>query len=241
MKLYPAIDLKDQNCVRLFKGDMEQATVFSNAPGEQAAQFEAEGAEYLHVVDLNGAFAGAPVNLDAVKEIRKSISIPMQLGGGIRDVETIETWLEAGVNRVILGTIALRNPALVKQACKAFPGQICVGIDMRGGYVAVEGWAETSNMLATDLATEFEDAGVAAIIFTDIDRDGAMQGANMEATKDFAEHISIPVILSGGISSMEDITAAKALQSAGVEGVISGRAIYDGAIDIAKAQEILGA
>jgi phosphoribosylformimino-5-aminoimidazole carboxamide ribotide isomerase len=239
--LYPAIDLKDGQCVRLVKGDMAQATVFNDDPADQAAKFAAAGAQWLHLVDLNGAFAGQPVNASAVKTILKAVTIPVQLGGGIRDLARIEDWFDCGVARIILGTVALKNPALVKEACAKFPGQIAVGIDAKAGLVAVEGWAETSDVTVLDLARKFEDAGVAAIIFTDIDRDGLMQGVNIASTAQLARSISIPVIASGGVSTMADIDALIAIapstrvKGGGIAGVISGRAIYDGRLDLASA------
>lgn len=236
MIFFPAIDLKDGRCVRLLRGDMEQATVFGEDPAEQARAFADQGADWLHLVDLNGAFAGKPVNGSAVDAILSAVSIPVQLGGGIRDLATIEMWLEKGVRRVILGTIAVRDPDLVRSAAKAFPGRVAVGIDARGGKVAVEGWAETTDMDATDLASAFEDAGVAAIIYTDIDRDGAMEGPNTAATIALAEATSIPVIASGGVSSMADLDALKGTP---LEGVISGRAVYDGKISVADAVALL--
>ncbi len=238
MILYPAIDLKDGNCVRLYKGEMDQATVFSNDPAAQALEFQKAGCEWLHLVDLNGAFAGEPVNAAPVEAILKTCDIPAQLGGGIRDIATIERWLDKGLARVILGTVAVRDPDLVKQAARLFPGKVAVGIDARNGMVAVEGWAETTDTTALDLARKFEDAGVAAIIYTDIDRDGAMQGPNVTATAALANAVSIPVIASGGVSSIDDL---KALKNCGapLNGAISGRALYDGAIDVARAAAFL--
>jgi len=231
MILYPAIDLKDGNCVRLLKGDMAQATVFSENPAAQALSFQEAGFHWLHIVDLNGAFEGRPVNSAAVKSILAAIRIPAQLGGGIRDMATIELWLEAGLSRVILGTIALRNPELVRAACRAFPDKIAVGIDGRGGKVAVEGWAETSELSVVDLALQFEDAGVAAIIYTDINRDGLLGGPDLSGTERLARHINTPVIASGGMSCLDDVVRIKALEPAGVQGVILGRSLYDGRID----------
>jgi phosphoribosylformimino-5-aminoimidazole carboxamide ribotide isomerase len=239
--LFPAIDLKDGQCVRLVKGDMQQATVFNADPADQARRFVAAGAEWLHLVDLNGAFAGKPVNGAAVEAILKAVKIPVQLGGGIRDLARISDWLARGVSRIILGTAALKNPALVKEACRAFPGKIAVGIDAKGGKVAVEGWAETSDVTALDLARKFEDAGVAAIIFTDIDRDGLLQGVNVPSTAALARALSIPVIASGGVSSLADIEALMKVAPStrtyggGIIGVISGRALYDGRLDLATA------
>jgi phosphoribosylformimino-5-aminoimidazole carboxamide ribotide isomerase len=235
MIFFPAIDLKDGQCVRLLRGDMEKATVFNDDAGAQARAFEDQGCQWLHVVDLNGAFEGKPVNGEAVKAILAAITIPMQLGGGIRDMETIAYWLDAGVRRVILGTVALRDPDLVRRACQRYPGQIAVGIDARDGFVAVEGWAEVSQMKAFDLADLFEDAGVAAIIYTDIGRDGAMEGPNVEATTALAAAISTPVIASGGVSSMADLKLLKDAGGGLLEGVISGRAVYDGTIDAGQA------
>lgn len=233
MILYPAIDLKDGACVRLLRGDMDKATVFGTDPAAQAAAFVAAGAEWLHLVDLNGAFAGAPVNGDAVRAILGAVDVPCQLGGGIRDRATIEMWLEAGVARVILGTVAVENPGLVHEAAAAHPGCIAVGIDARGGRVATRGWAEETEVQATDLARRFQDAGVAAIIYTDIDRDGAMQGPNLAATEALARAVSVPVIASGGVSRLADL---EALRDTGViAGAISGRALYDGALDLAAA------
>ncbi|MDG1438913.1 MAG: 1-(5-phosphoribosyl)-5-[(5-phosphoribosylamino)methylideneamino]imidazole-4-carboxamide isomerase, partial [Emcibacteraceae bacterium] len=199
MILFPAIDLKDGNCVRLYKGEMDQATVFNDDPGDQGKQFADAGCEWLHIVDLNGAFAGRPVNEEAVEGILANVDVPVQLGGGIRDLSTIETWINKGISRVILGTIALRDPEIVISAAKAFPGKIAVGIDARGGMVAVEGWAETSDMSAIDLGKKFEDAGVCSIIYTDIDRDGTMEGLNVESTIELANALNIPVIASGGV------------------------------------------
>ena len=241
MLFLPAIDLKDGNCVRLYKGDMNQATVFSDSPADQAASFAQEGAEMIHVVDLNGAIEGKPVNHDAVRGILDTVDIPVQLGGGIRDLKQIETWLDLGVARVILGTIALRNPELVKQACKAFPQQIIVGIDGKNEHVAVEGWVETSSMTVRDLALAFEEAGAAAIIYTDIARDGAMEGPNIESTRALAQAISTPVIASGGVSSLDDLHAVKKLASDGVSAVISGRAIYENAFSVKEAIAVLAA
>jgi phosphoribosylformimino-5-aminoimidazole carboxamide ribotide isomerase len=238
MILYPAIDLKDGQCVRLLRGEMEAATVFNDDPAGQAAKFEAAGCAWIHLVDLNGAFAGKPVNAGPVEAILDRIKVPAQLGGGIRDMATIEAWLSRGLARVILGTVAVRDPGLVKAAAKAFPGKVAVGIDARDGMAAVEGWAETTDISALDLARRFEDAGVAAIIYTDIARDGAMQGPNIEATAALANAVSIPVIASGGVSSMDDLRALKAC-GAPLDGAISGRAIYDGSLDVAEAARFL--
>ncbi len=234
MILYPAIDLKDGQAVRLLRGDMAMATVFSDAPADQAARFVAAGCQWLHLVDLNGAFAGAPVNGAAVAAILTACpGVPAQLGGGIRDMATIEGWLARGVARVILGTVAVENPGLVRDAARAFPGQVAVGIDARAGRVATKGWAETTDVQATDLARSFEDAGVAAIIYTDIDRDGAMGGPNIAETSALARAVTIPVIASGGVSRLSDLIA---LRDTGViAGAISGRALYDGALDLATA------
>ena len=237
MILFPAIDLKDGACVRLKLGDMDQATVYNADPGAQAKAFEDAGFEWLHVVDLNGAFEGRAVNAMAVESILAATRNPVQLGGGIRTIADIENWLEKGLARVILGTVAVRDPELVKDACKRFPGKIAVGIDARGGYVAVEGWAETSELTAAELAARFEDAGVAAIIFTDIDRDGVLTGINWESTLALADSTSIPVIASGGLSSLADIVRMTMPDAAKLEGAISGRALYDGRID---AKEVLG-
>jgi phosphoribosylformimino-5-aminoimidazole carboxamide ribotide isomerase len=239
--LYPAIDLKDGRCVRLRQGDMAQVTVFNDDPGDQAAKFVAAGAEWIHVVDLNGAFAGQPVNSAAVRAIVSLTKVPVQLGGGIRDLATVDAWLEAGISRVILGTVAVKNPVIVREACKNFPGRIAVGIDARGGFVATEGWAETSSLSVEDLAKRFVDAGVAAIIHTDIDRDGLLGGANVDASAALARAVPIPVIVSGGVSSLEDIKAVKAQTASGLAGVIAGRAIYDGRLDIKSAIDVLKA
>ena len=242
MILYPAIDLKDGACVRLVRGEMNHATVFNTDPAEQARALKAQGFEWRHLVDLNGAFAGKPVNGEAVERILGAIGdMPAQLGGGIRDLKTIGMWLEKGISRVILGTVALREPELVKEACKEFPGKVAVGIDAREGYVAVAGWAETSNVKALDLALKFEDSGVAAIIYTDINRDGAMGGVNVEATADLAFHLTTPVIASGGVSSIEDLEALKKEEGTGIAGVICGRALYDGRIDPQAALTLLSA
>ncbi|MFO0388574.1 MAG: 1-(5-phosphoribosyl)-5-[(5-phosphoribosylamino)methylideneamino]imidazole-4-carboxamide isomerase [Alphaproteobacteria bacterium] len=238
MILYPAIDLKDGKCVRLLRGDMEKATVFEHTPADQAALFEQAGFKWLHVVDLNGAFAGKPVNAFAVKSILARIRMPIQLGGGIRTIDQVDAWLSMGISRVILGTVALRNPELVKEACRLFPGKIAVGIDAKDGRVAVEGWAEVSDQLAVDMAKRFEDAGVAAIIYTDIARDGAMQGPNVEETVALAEAISTPVIASGGISSVKDIKRYKPFEAKGIEGIIIGRALYDGAVNPEEALSV---
>ncbi len=234
MILYPAIDLKDGQAVRLLRGEMDKATVFNDDPAAQALAFVEAGCEWLHLVDLNGAFAGEPVNAAPVEAILKACKVPAQLGGGIRDMATIETWLEKGLARVILGTVAVENPDLVREAAKAFPGKVAVGIDARNGMVATKGWAEETDVQVTDLARSFEDAGVAAIIYTDINRDGAMQGPNIEATAALARAVTIPVIASGGVSSLNDLIA---LRDCGValNGAISGRALYDGAIDLVEA------
>jgi phosphoribosylformimino-5-aminoimidazole carboxamide ribotide isomerase len=238
MILYPAIDLKDGKAVRLFKGDMEKATVFNDDPAAQAMEFVKAGCEWLHLVDLNGAFAGEPVNAAPVEAILAATKVPAQLGGGIRDMATIEAWLSKGLARVILGTVAVENPALVREAARTFPGQVAVGIDARNGRVATKGWATETDVMVTDLARSFEDAGVAAIIYTDINRDGAMQGPNIAATADLANAVSIPVIASGGVSSLEDLVALKTC-GASLNGAISGRALYDGALDLKEALEAL--
>ncbi|MFV0297002.1 MAG: 1-(5-phosphoribosyl)-5-[(5-phosphoribosylamino)methylideneamino]imidazole-4-carboxamide isomerase [Hyphomicrobiaceae bacterium] len=239
MILFPAIDLKDGQCVRLKLGEMDQATVFNDDPAAQAKTFEDQGFEYLHIVDLNGAFAGKPVNGTAVEAILKAVTMPVQLGGGIRDLATIENWLTQGVRRVILGTVAVRDPALVKSAAKAFPGRIAVGIDAKAGRVAVEGWAESSELTAAELARRFEDAGVAAIIYTDIERDGILKGLNLPATASLADATSIPIIASGGLASIEDIRELLQPRHAKLEGAITGRALYDGRLDPAAALALI--
>jgi phosphoribosylformimino-5-aminoimidazole carboxamide ribotide isomerase len=233
--LYPAIDLKDGKCVRLLRGEMSTATVFNDDPAAQARAFAAAGCRFLHVVDLDGAFAGKPVNARAIETIVAAAGVPVQLGGGIRDRAAIDAWLDRGVARVVLGTVALRDPALVKTACAAHPGRIAVGIDARAGMVAVAGWAETSSVRALDLALKFEDAGVAAIIYTDIERDGALGGANVEATAALARRLTTKVIASGGVASLDDLRALKAREKDGIAGVICGRALYDGRIDLRAA------
>ncbi|MGE4373695.1 MAG: 1-(5-phosphoribosyl)-5-[(5-phosphoribosylamino)methylideneamino]imidazole-4-carboxamide isomerase [Xanthobacter sp.] len=231
MILFPAIDLKDGLAVRLEQGDMDRATVFNRDPAAQAEEFETLGFHYLHLVDLNGAFAGKPVNAAAVERILETVSIPVQLGGGIRDMATVEAWLSKGVNRVILGTAAVRDPQFVTEAARAFPGKVAVGLDARDGRVAVQGWAETSDLAAVDIARRFEDVGVSAIIYTDIARDGLLKGLNMDATIALAEAISIPVIASGGLASLKDVEALLEPRAAKLEGAISGRALYDGRLD----------
>ena len=238
MILYPAIDLKDGNAVRLVRGDMEQSTVFNTDPAAQAMEFVDAGCEWLHLVDLNGAFEGEPVNAAPVEAILSRTKVPAQLGGGIRDMATIERWLEKGLARVILGTVAVENPSLVREAALAFPDQVAVGIDARNGMVATKGWAEETNVQITDLARSFEDAGVAAIIYTDINRDGAMQGPNIEATAALAHAVSIPVIASGGVASLQDLLDLRDC-GANLNGAISGRALYDGAIDLKSALSAL--
>ena len=239
MILFPAIDLKDGQCVRLKLGDMEQATIFNDNPAAQAKRFESQGFEWLHLVDLNGAFEGRPVNGKAVEEILKAISIPVQLGGGIRDLATIEHWLSRGVTRVILGTIALRDPDIVREACKEFPGEIVVGIDAKAGHVAVEGWGESSSLTAIELGKRFEDVGVSAIVFTDIDRDGILKGINFEKTLELANSVNIPVIASGGLASIKDVKRLLEPDCAILEGAISGRAIYDGRLDPRAALKLI--
>ncbi|KRE12025.1 1-(5-phosphoribosyl)-5-[(5-phosphoribosylamino)methylideneamino] imidazole-4-carboxamide isomerase [Bosea sp. Root381] len=239
MILFPAIDLKNGQCVRLKQGDMDQATVFNDDPAAQAAAFEAQGFQWLHVVDLDGAFAGKPMNAAAVEAILTGVAFPVQLGGGIRDMKTVEGWLSKGIRRVIIGTAAVRDPAFVREAAKAFPGQVAVGIDAREGFVAVEGWAETSALAADDLGRRFEDAGVAAIVYTDIARDGMLQGINWDGTIGLAKALTIPVIASGGLASMADIERLTAPDAAILEGAITGRALYDGRIDPRAALERL--
>jgi len=231
----PAIDLKDGKCVRLEQGLMERDTVFNDNPAAQARAWQEQGAELLHIVDLDGAFAGEPKNRAAIEAIVQAVSIPTQLGGGIRDIATIEAYLALGISRVIIGTAAQRNPELVKEACEKFPGQIVVGIDAKDGMVAVQGWAEVTGITAIELAKKFEGFGVAAIIYTDISRDGMLQGPNVAATRQLAASINIPVIASGGLSTLEDIKNLMTVESAGVTGVITGKAIYTGAIDLAEA------
>ncbi len=238
MILFPAIDLKDGACVRLLRGEMDAATVFNDSPADQARAFVEAGADWLHIVDLNGAFDGESVNGDAVRailDVTRGAGVRVQLGGGIRTAAHVAGWLADGIDRVILGTAAVKDPDLVIDACTSHPGRVAVGVDARGGRVAVEGWAETSDLAADELARRFEDAGVAALIYTDIDRDGAMEGPNVDATVALARAISIPVIASGGVSKLEDVEAFLPHEADGVAGVISGRAIYDGRIDLAAA------
>jgi phosphoribosylformimino-5-aminoimidazole carboxamide ribotide isomerase len=239
MILFPAIDLKDGQCVRLKLGDMKQATVFNDDPAAQALAFQKQGFEWLHLVDLNGAFVGKSVNGNAVEAILRTVTIPVQLGGGIRNMGAIEGWLARGVRRIILGTVALRDPELVKQACRTFPDRVVVGIDAKGGRVAVEGWGETSMLTATELAHRFEDAGVAAIIFTDIDRDGILKGLNIGSTLDLARATRIPVIASGGLASMADVLRLMEPDCEVLEGAITGRALYDGRLDVAEALRLI--
>lgn len=241
MILFPAIDLKEGRCVRLKQGDMDQATVFNDDPAAQAATFEGQGFQWLHVVDLDGAFAGKPMNAAAVEAILRGVRFPVQLGGGIRDMKTVEGWLAKGIARVIIGTAAVRHPGFVREAAKAFPGKVAVGIDARDGFVAVEGWAETSSLAADDLGRRFEDAGVAAIVYTDIARDGMLQGINWDGTIALAHALTIPVIASGGLASMADIERLCAPDAAILEGAITGRALYDGRIDPAAALARLAA
>ncbi len=239
MILYPAIDLKDGQAVRLVHGDMDQTTVFNDDPAAQAKDFVAAGCEWLHLVDLNGAFAGEPVNAAPVEAILKACPVPAQLGGGIRDMATIERWVDRGLARVILGTVAVENPDLVREAAREFPGKVAVGLDARNGFVATKGWAEETDVQVVDLAKSFEDAGISAIIYTDILRDGAMKGPNIDATEALARAVDIPVIASGGVSSMADLTALKA--TGVISGAISGRALYDGAINLSDALRALKA
>jgi phosphoribosylformimino-5-aminoimidazole carboxamide ribotide isomerase len=239
--LFPAIDLKDGACVRLEQGDMARATVFHLDPAAQAAVFEQQGFEYLHIVDLDGAFAGKPVNAMAVERILEKVTMPVQLGGGIRDLATVAGWLDKGVDRVIIGTAAVRDPALVKEAAKRYPGRVAVGLDARDGRVAVEGWAESSELAALDIARRFEDAGIAAIIFTDIARDGLLKGLNLDATIALAEAVSIPVIASGGFASIEDVRALIEPRAKKLAGAIAGRALYDGRLDPAAALALIRA
>ena len=239
MILYPAIDLKDGRCVRLRQGDMSQATVFNDDPAAQAARFEADGFRWLHVVDLDGAFAGRPMNAAAVDGILACVRFPVQLGGGIRDMATVEGWLGKGVARVIIGTAAVRDPGFVRMAAKAFPGKVAVGIDARGGMVAVEGWAETSSLSALDLGRRFEDAGVAAIVYTDIARDGMLQGLDMAGTRTLAEALAIPVIASGGLASLADVEALLRPENRRIAGAITGRALYDGRLDAEAALRLI--
>ena len=231
MIIFPAIDLKNGHCVRLYKGDMDQSTIFNDNPAAQAREFESQGFKYLHVVDLDGAVSGNSVNEKSVKEILSAVKIPVQLGGGIRTIAAIEKWIALGVSRVILGTVAAKNPELVIEACKKFPGKIVVGIDAKHGMVATEGWVETSEITALDLAKKFENCGVAAIVYTDVSRDGALEGVDIEGTKHLAENLSIPVIASGGVASMRDVKQVKALDKVGVVGLIVGRALYDKMVD----------
>jgi phosphoribosylformimino-5-aminoimidazole carboxamide ribotide isomerase len=238
--LFPAIDLKNGQCVRLEQGDMARATVFNLDPAAQARSFAAQGFEYLHVVDLDGAFAGKPVNAQAVEAMLKAITMPVQLGGGIRDLATVEGWLSKGVARVIIGTAAVRDPELVKTAAKKFPGRVAVGLDARDGKVAVEGWAKTSELAALEIACRFEDAGVAAIVYTDIARDGMLKGLNLDATIALADALSIPVIASGGFASLDDVRALLAARAQKLAGAIVGRALYDGRLDAAEALTLIG-
>ncbi len=239
MIFFPAIDIKDGECVRLIKGDMKKSTVFDISPQNRAAAFVEKGCSWLHVVDLNGAFEGKPINRNPIKEILSNVNINIQLGGGIRDIETIDYWMDLGIQRIILGTIALKNPSIVVEACKKYPGKIAVGLDSRNGKVAVEGWAEQSNIKSIDLAKKFEDIGVAAIIYTDINRDGVLLGPAIEETVIFAKNINVPVIVSGGVSSMKDLINIKKFEHHGIVGVISGRAIYEKKLDIRKCNSLL--
>jgi phosphoribosylformimino-5-aminoimidazole carboxamide ribotide isomerase len=239
MILYPAIDLKNGQCVRLLRGDMAKATVFNDDPAAQACLFQEAGFKWLHLVDLDGAIEGSSINSAAVRNILSQVKIPAQLGGGIRNMAAIDRWLDAGLARVILGTVALEDPELVKTACREYPDKVAIGIDARNGMVAVKGWVETSTISAMELALRFEDAGAAAIVFTDIDRDGAMGGVNLDATVDLAFALSTPIIASGGVSSLHDLKALKSEEQSGINGVIVGRALYDGGIEPAAALEAL--
>lgn len=239
MIIFPAIDLKDGSCVRLKRGVMSEATIFNADPADQAKRFEQAGFSWLHCVDLNGAFEGRSANGDAVRAIRSAVELPIQLGGGIRDMAAIETWIQAGIARVVLGTAALRNPALVKDAARTFPGKIVVAADARGGKVATEGWAKTSQITPSDLGRKFEDAGVAAILFTDVDGDGLLQGLNVAATAALARAVRIPVIASGGVGGIADIKSLLAAREANIEGVVVGRALYDGRIDAGEALQLM--
>ena len=241
MILFPAIDLKGGQCVRLEQGDLARVTVFNTDPAAQARAFERQGFEYLHVVDLDGAFAGRPVNASAVDALLEAVKMPVQLGGGIRDLATVEAWLSRGIRRVIIGTAAVRDPQLVKEAAKKFPGRVAVGLDARDGKVAVQGWAESSEMTALDIARRFEDAGIAAIIFTDIARDGLLRGLNLDATIALANSVSIPVIASGGLASLADVKALLEPRAKKLEGAISGRALYDGRLNAAEAIALINA
>lgn len=241
MILYPAIDLKDGACVRLLRGDMAQATVYADDPAAQARAFAEAGCQWLHVVDLDGAFAGRPVNRAAIEAIVAAVEVPVQLGGGIRDLATLEAWLAAGISRVVLGTAAVRDPAFVETACAAHPGRVAVGIDARDGRAAVDGWAETSDVPALDLARRAAQVGAAAIVYTDIARDGALEGPNLAATRTIAQAVEVPVIASGGVAGLSDLAALKALEDDGVAGVIVGRAFYDGRIDPTAAIELMAA
>jgi phosphoribosylformimino-5-aminoimidazole carboxamide ribotide isomerase len=238
--LFPAIDLKEGLAVRLEQGDMARATIFHRDPAAQARAFEQQGFEYLHIVDLDGAFAGKPMNVVAVEQILEAVSIPVQLGGGIRDTATVEAWLEKGVTRIIIGTAAVRDPPFVKQAARDYPGKIAVGLDARAGRVAVEGWAETSDLSTLDIARRFEDVGISAIVYTDIARDGMLQGLNFDATIALADAISIPVIASGGLASIDDIRALLSPRARKLAGAIAGRALYDGRLDAAAALKLIG-
>lgn len=240
MILFPAIDLKDGRCVRLLRGDLGAATVFNIEPADQARAFELDGCRWLHMVDLNGAVEGRPVNAAAVESVLKSVKLPLQLGGGIRNLDRISQWLDAGVRRVILGTVAVTEPQLVKEACRRWPGRIVVGIDARQGVVAVDGWTRQSQVKAMELALRFEEAGVAAIVYTDIDRDGALEGVNVEQTVNLAMHLTTPVIASGGVSTVDDLIELKKHEAAGVVGVIVGRALYDGRVSVREALAALG-